>query len=170
MQCKTGVERNRSRSLRSAAAAVPRGVISSHDGELIDELLDPAIVPTALLINPPYSVGLERGNDGLTGARHLRSALNRLAAGGRAVAIMPEWFDAHAFLQRSQMQLALRLNLALPRAFLSSGTSIATRIIVIDKVGPTSPPVIGTAADLAEALNIVDSLPPRSSRRACPDV
>ena len=58
----------------------PGDVISSHDGELIDELLDPSIVPTVLLINPPFSVGLERGNDGHTGARHLRSALTRLAA------------------------------------------------------------------------------------------
>jgi P-loop containing NTP hydrolase pore-1/C-terminal domain on Strawberry notch homologue len=145
----------------------PRQAISSHDGELIDELLDPSIVPTALLINPPYSVGLERGNDVHTGARHLRSALARLAAGGRAVAIMPEWFDAHAFLQRSQIPLALRLNLALPRAFLSSGTSITTRLIVIDKIGPTNPPVTGTAADLGEALDFVDALPPRPTMRAC---
>lgn len=48
-----------------------------------------------MLINPPYSVGLEHGEDGRTGARHLRSALVRLATGGRAVAIMPEWFDLH---------------------------------------------------------------------------
>jgi hypothetical protein len=81
---------------------LPGDVISRHDGELIDELLDPSIVPTVLLINPPFSVGLERGIDGHTGARHLRSGLMRLAVGGRAVAIMPEWFDAHAFMSPSR--------------------------------------------------------------------
>jgi len=107
--------------------------VSMHDGELIDELLDPAILPDTVLINPPYSVGLERGEDGRTGARHLRSALARLAIGGRAVAIMPEWFDLHAFVERSRMPVAVRLNASMDRAFARAGTSISTRLIVLDK-------------------------------------
>jgi hypothetical protein len=41
--------------------------VTGHDGELIDELLDPAIIPSVVLMNPPYSHGVERGHDGRTG-------------------------------------------------------------------------------------------------------
>lgn len=90
----------------------PDAAVTGHDGELIDELLDPSQVPTAVLVNPPYSHGVERGHDGHTGARHLRSAWKRLAAGGRLAAIIPEWFDVHRFLEGAQAPITLRLNVA----------------------------------------------------------
>jgi predicted RNA methylase len=80
------------------SALFPAARVTGHDAELIDELLDPAIIPSVVLMNPPYSHGIERGHDSRTGARHLRSAWNRLASGGRLVAIMPEWFDCAKFL------------------------------------------------------------------------
>src|SRR3546814_2850972 len=73
-------------------ALFPAARVTGHNAELIDELLDPAIIPSVVLMNPPYSHGIERGHDSRTGERHLRSAWNRLARGGRLVAIMPEWF------------------------------------------------------------------------------
>ena len=76
----------------------PDATVTGHDAELIDELLDPCQLPSAVLINPPYSHSVERGHDGHTGGRHLRSAWERLADGGRMAAIMPEWFDVHRFL------------------------------------------------------------------------
>src|SRR3546814_12344887 len=79
-------------------ALFPAARVTGHNAELIDELLDPAIIPSVVLMNPPYSHGIERGHDSRTGARHLRSAWNRLAAGGRLVAIIPEWFDCGRFL------------------------------------------------------------------------
>jgi hypothetical protein len=48
--------------------------------------------PTLILINPPFSRSAGRGVDQHAGARHLRSALARLAPGGRCVAIMPPNF------------------------------------------------------------------------------
>src|SRR3546814_12847276 len=74
-------------------ALFPAARVTGHNAELIDALLDPAIIPSVVLMNPPYSHGIERGHDSRTGARHLRSAWNRLASGGRLVAIMPEGFD-----------------------------------------------------------------------------
>lgn len=59
----------------------PAAVVTGHDGELIDELLAPHHAPGVVLMNPPYSHGLERGHDGATGARHLRSAWRRLTPG-----------------------------------------------------------------------------------------
>ena len=40
----------------------PDATISGHDGELIDDLLDPALLPSVVLMNPPYSHGIERGH------------------------------------------------------------------------------------------------------------
>lgn len=142
-------------------ALFPDLPVSMHDGELIDELLNPAIVPDTVLINPPFSVGLERGQDGRTGTRHLRSALARLSLGGRAVAIMPEWFDVHAFLARSRMQLVLRLNVSMDRAFARAGTSISTRLVVFDKLDDARSPITAHVGDLDDLVSLVDALPVR---------
>jgi 16S rRNA G1207 methylase RsmC len=58
--------------------------------------------PSAIVMNPPFSISQSRGQDANTAARHLRSALDHLLPGGRVVAIMPDWFTpsakyAHAF-------------------------------------------------------------------------
>src|SRR3546814_9469598 len=53
-------------------ALFPAARVTGHNAELIDELLDPAIIPSVVLMNPPYSHGIERGHDSRTGARHLR--------------------------------------------------------------------------------------------------
>src|SRR3546814_2651179 len=91
------------------------------------------IIPSVVLMNPPYSHGIERGHDSRTGARHLRSAWNRLASGGRLVAIMPEWFDCARFLAGVKGPASLRLNAAVERAFVKHGTVITTRLLVLDK-------------------------------------
>ena len=56
----------------------PEATVTGFDGELIDELLTPDVGPSAVLMNPPYSRGIERGHDSRTGDRHLRSAWKRL--------------------------------------------------------------------------------------------
>ena len=92
------------------ASLFPTAAVSGHDAELIDELLDPRLIPSVVLMNPPYSFGLERGADGRTGSRHLRAAFRGLAPGGRLVAIMPEWFDAGRFAHKLAAPHALRLD------------------------------------------------------------
>src|SRR5439155_22207621 len=78
------------------SAAFPDDRVTAHDGALIDDLLDSALIPDAVLMNPPFSQSLERGKDSHAGARHLVSAFKRLKQGGRLVAILPEWFDLGA--------------------------------------------------------------------------
>ncbi|TCD04072.1 methylase [Erythrobacteraceae bacterium CFH 75059] len=139
----------------------PDAGVTGHDGELIDELLDPSQVPTAVLVNPPYSHGVERGHDGHTGARHLRSAWKRLAAGGRLAAVMPEWFDVHRFLEGAQGPITVRFNVAVERGFVKHGTSITTRLIVLDKAEDGTAPVIARNSDFDALCDVVDAIPAR---------
>jgi hypothetical protein len=140
----------------------PDAAVTAHDAELIDELLDPSQVPTAGLINPPYSHGVERGRDGHTGARHLRSAWKRLATGGRLAAVMPEWFDVHRFLDAALGPITLRLNVVVERGFVRHGTSITTRLVVLDKVEDGPAPVIARTSDFDALCDLVDAVPARA--------
>ncbi|WP_225008882.1 strawberry notch-like NTP hydrolase domain-containing protein, partial [Novosphingobium percolationis] len=144
-------------------ALFPQARITDHDGELIDDLLERSIVPSVVLMNPPYSHGLERGHDGQTAARHVRSAWKRLGHGGRLVAILPEWFDCHRFLPTLHGPATLRANLALDRAFVRQGTSITTRFVVIDKADRTGKPLIARTCDLERLAELVAGIGPRHS-------
>ena len=151
------------------SALFPAARVTGHDAELIDELLDPAIIPSVVLMNPPYSHGIERGHDSRTGSRHLRSAWNRLASGGRLVAIMPEWFDCAKFLAGLKEPVSLRLNAALERAFVKHGTGITTRLLVFDKVDGSHEPVAIRTSDFRQLAELVDALPARSRLDAVPE-
>ena len=151
------------------SALFPAARVTDHDAELIDELLDPAIIPSVVLMNPPYSHGIERGHDSRTGSRHLRSAWNRLASGGRLVAIMPEWFDCAKFLAGLKGPISLRLNAAVERAFVRQGTGITTRLLVFDKVEGSNEPVASRTNGFRQLADLVDALPGRASLEAVPE-
>ncbi|MEZ5736641.1 MAG: strawberry notch family protein [Novosphingobium sp.] len=155
-------------SERAAALAslFPEATITRHDGELIDQMLDPGITRDVVLMNPPFSYSVERGQDGNSGGRHLRSALRCLRGGGRLVAIMPEWFDATRFIAKLRHPAALRLNACIEGAFRKSGTSIATRLLVIDKCEATGCAATARTNDFAELIQLVDALPSRQARSA----
>jgi hypothetical protein len=148
------------------SALFPAALVTGHDAELIDQLLDPAIIPSVVLMNPPYSHGIERGHDSRTGLRHLRSAWNRLAPGGRLVAIMPEWFDCAKFLAGLKGPISLRLNAAVERAFVRRGTGITTRLLVMDKVAGSNEPVAIRTNDFRQLVDLVEALPARASLAA----
>ena len=154
----------------SLVSVFPAARVTNHDGELIDELLDPALRPSVVLMNPPYSHGLERGHDGRTGARHLRSAWNRLAPGGRLVAIVPEWFDLVRFIRSVGDPIARRLDVTIERAFVAHGTSITTRLLVIDKTKGDCDGIIVSTAAFDEICAAVDALPARFCQLAAPVV
>ncbi len=142
-------------------ALFPAAPVTGHDGELIDELLGADVAPSVVLMNPPYSHGIERGHDGRTGARHLRSAWKRLLPGGRLVAVMPEWFDLPRFMGGISGPIALRLNATMERAFIKQGTSITTRLLVLDKIDGGDSPVFAKPTSFAELCFLVDTLPQR---------
>jgi hypothetical protein len=153
---------------RCLAAAFPDAELSGHDGELIPDLLDPAIRPGVVLMNPPFARGAERGEDRHAGARHLLAALTRLAPGGRLVAIMPESFaeagSGWALRARADRQAELRLDILLaPGAFAKHGTGVAVRFLVYDKLRDGQAPVHGRADRLDQLLARIEGLPARAS-------
>ena len=86
-----------------------RGIgVTRHNAEQIHDRLDPAIRPTVVLMNPPFSASPHiEGRFAEAAMRHLSSALARLAEGGRLVAItghnvgpdQPAWREAFVHLQ-----------------------------------------------------------------------
>jgi predicted RNA methylase len=143
------------------------------DAAGIDDHLDPGVAPTVVLMNPPFSalanVDRRRTDAAL---RQVSSALARLAEGGRLVAITqaslapdsPAWRED---FQRLQERGTVVFSAVIDGAvYARHGTTIATRLTVIDKraaadatVFPASP---GIASDAATLLRwVVESVPPR---------
>ena len=148
--------------------------VSRHNAEQIDDRLDPAIRPSVVLMNPPFSASPHvEGRFAEAAIRHLSSALARLAEGGRLVAItgrnvgpdQPAWRDAFIRLQEKG-RVVFHAALA-GQAYARHGTTTETRLIVIDRIPaedprafPSSP---GMAANAAELLDWVARLvPPRA--------
>ena len=139
--------------------------VATHDAEFIHDWLPPDIQPTVILINPPFSRSEGRGQDLHAGARHLRSALLRLAHGGRCVAIMSPAFAldgsgvrgyvAVGEVARPRVEITI-----LGRPYAKHGTGIAIRLIVYDKgwVGETERHIVD---DIQAALPIILALPLR---------
>ena len=135
--------------LRSACLSelFPGAALSSHDGELINELLPSRNNPNLVLMNPPFAQSAERGKDSRSALRHLRSAWRRMAVGGRLVAIMPEGFSAAKFAKSEPAPRALRLDARITRSFARRGTGITVRLVVVDKIA---------SEQCVEPIDIVD--------------
>ena len=119
-------------------AAFPGVRVTRHDAELIHDLLPPAIRPTAVLINPPFSRSVGRHADPLAAFRHLRAALMRLVPGGRCAAILPDRVhtSSRAWVKATH-GCGLTLHLLLPaNAYAKHGTGQAVKIMILEKGRP----------------------------------
>jgi predicted RNA methylase len=147
--------------------------VSRHNAEQIDDRLDAAIRPSVVLMNPPFSASPHvEGRFAEAAIRHIGSALARLADGGRLVAItghnvgpdQPAWREAFVRLQQKG-RVVFTAAIA-GGAYVRHGTSIETRLTVIDRIPAEDPHAFpssaGMAADTAELLDRVTRLvPPR---------
>ena len=69
-------------------ALFPAAAVTRFNAAQIHDYLPKSVRPTIILMNPPFSAALHvKGTSPRTDLRHLRSALLRLAPGGRLVAI-----------------------------------------------------------------------------------
>ena len=115
------------------------------DAEILNDLLPGEIRPTAVLMNPPFTAtgGRVTQHHGRYGLRHIESALQRLAEGGRLVAIAGEniSFERPAFSgwwQRITSLYHVRANYGIHgNVYRKYGTTWGIQLLVIDKVGPT---------------------------------
>jgi predicted RNA methylase len=153
------------------AGLFPGGPVTRYDAAHIDDYLDAELRPSIVLMNPPFSAAAHVTTHVVDAAlRHISSALARLAEGGRLVAITganlapenPSWRDAFKRLQeRGRVVFSAAVD---GRVYARHGTTIDTRLTVIDRVPADDPaefpPSPGMAADPAMLLDWVTRLVP----------
>src|SRR6202789_876280 len=130
--------------------------VSRFDAVQIDDHLDADIRPSVVLMNPPFSA-LAHVDRRMADAafRHIRSALARLADGGRLVAITganfapddPAWTDAFIALQECGT-VVFTAPIA-GAVYARHGTTIETRLTVIDKHPAADPAVFPRSPNIA---------------------
>ena len=151
----------------------PGTAVTRYDAAHIDDHLDAGIVPSVVLMNPPFSA-VAHVDRRMTDAalRHISSALARLPEGGRLVAVTgasfspenPAWRGAFVGLQA---QASVVFSAAIDGAvYAKHGTTIDTRLTVIDKApapdAATFPASPGLASDAAVLLGwVMKHVPPR---------
>ena len=149
--------------------------VTSFDAAQIDDHLDAGLRPSVILMNPPFSaVANVDGRSTDATARHLRSALARLAPGGRLVAItgagfapdVPAW--AETFTRLTETAHLVFTGAVSGAAFAKHGTSFETRISVFDKCrggeagGITADLARPISPDVASLLSLITAhVPPR---------
>ena len=148
--------------------------VTAFDAETIHDRLDPAIRPSVILMNPPFSASphIERRMQDAV-FRHVSSALVRLVEGGRLVAITganhdpssPTWRDGYRQLQeRARLLFTATID---GRVFARHGTAINTRLMVFEKIPAPAPDKLpsslGHAGTAAELLDWIKELPPRAA-------
>jgi predicted RNA methylase len=147
--------------------------VTRFDAAHIDDHLDAEIVPSVVLMNPPFSAVAHVDRRMADAAlRHIASALARLPDGGRLVAITgggfatnnPAWTDAFVQLQeRGRVVFSAAIDGAV---YAKHGTTTDTRLTVIDRLpaddAKSFPPSPGMAPDVCTLLRwIGERLPSR---------
>ncbi|MCC8430098.1 strawberry notch family protein [Reyranella aquatilis] len=143
-------------------------VTTRHDAAHIHDHLHDAVLPSVVLMNPPFSVAAHvDGTVADAALRHISSALARLSDGGRLVAITgaslspdhPSWREAFVRLQeRGRVVFSAAVD---GRVYARHGTAVETRLTVIDRVPADEPRSLpasqGLASDVATLLQWVTS-------------
>lgn len=160
---------DRSKILRRLFPGTP---LFSVNAEQINDYLVGKTQPSVVLMNPPFSASPKinsRNRDATP--RHINSALQRLADGGRLVTITANWFSPanpswrETFLKWQDFARVLLSVGVNGKVYSKHGTTMETRITVIDKVPPDSSeiPCITETLNLPEILALIEQLPGRSS-------
>ncbi|MEW5704345.1 MAG: strawberry notch-like NTP hydrolase domain-containing protein [Pseudomonadota bacterium] len=160
----------------------PDASVTRHDAAHIHDHLDAGIAPSVVLMNPPFSVAAHvDGKVADAALRHVSSALARLAEGGRLVAITganfspdnPTWRDGFVRLQeRGRVVFSAAID---GRVYARHGTSVETRLTVIDRTPADDPASFllspGAAPDAATLLDwVIRHVPPRAAPVASPAI
>ncbi|RTM03884.1 MAG: methylase [Hyphomicrobiales bacterium] len=153
------------------ASLFPASSVTRFDAAQIDDHLDRTADPSVIIMNPPFSVMANvTGRVADAAYRHVASALARLADGGRLVTITganfspehPAWRDAFIRLQE-RGRVVFTAALA-GSVYSKHGTTIETRLTVLDKAPAQDPARFpdsaGLAPDVATLLAWIDQQVP----------
>ncbi|WP_448208218.1 strawberry notch-like NTP hydrolase domain-containing protein [Azospirillum sp. sgz302134] len=138
--------------------------LAEDGGQLHNILAGKITPPTVILMNPPYSRSIQKGDraDPATAARHVNAALTLLAPGGRLVAVLPNRLGVATspWLADVGKRFAVRANVLVSGAlFAAHGTGVETRVLVIDKAAPVDAlPVVGAARTLDELYAVLEAV------------
>ena len=155
--------------------------VTRFDAAQIDDHLDANVVPSVVLMNPPFSAVTNVDRRMADAAfRHIASALARLCDGGRLVAIVgaglapdnPAWLEAFVRIQeRGRVVFSAAIDGAV---YAKHGTQMDTRLLVIDKLPAAHPKAFpasqGMAGDVTTLLNWVTQYVPARQPVAVPVV
>ena len=146
----------------------PQAKLFKENAEQLDNVLPTDIVPTVIVMNPPFSstAGRVHGQrDTTNGARHIEQALKRLQTGGRLVAIAGNGMatDRPAFntwWSDIKKKYNVRANIGISgREYAKYGTTFDNQILVIDKTGATTQPVlIGNVESVADLPMLLENI------------
>ena len=134
----------------------PSASVTRFDAAQIHDHLDAGFVPSVVVMNPPFSAMANvSGRMADATYRHIASALARLCDGGRLVAITgasfapdaPAWAAAFVRLQEhGRVVFSAAID---GSVYAKHGTTIDTRLTVIDKRPADDPTVVATSAGSA---------------------
>ncbi|WP_342738856.1 strawberry notch-like NTP hydrolase domain-containing protein [Bradyrhizobium sp. B117] len=155
--------------------------VTRFDAAQIDDHLDANVVPSVVLMNPPFSAVTNVDRRMADAAfRHIASALARLCDGGRLVAIVgaglapvnPAWLEALVRIQeRGRVVFSAAIDGAV---YAKHGTQTGTRLLVMDKLPAADreafPASQGMAGDVGTLLNWVTQHVPARLPVAAPVV
>ncbi|MBM3552115.1 MAG: hypothetical protein FJX45_10175 [Alphaproteobacteria bacterium] len=156
----------------------PQARLSRIDGAQLHDRLGADLVPSVVLMNPPFSASpLIEGRHAAATFDHIRASLARLQNGGRLVAITGESFAPtsnswRGSFERLQEQGRLIFTASLERGFFARhGTNVESRLSVFDKTPAENPKAFvagfGPVANISELLALVErEVPPRASLAA----
>lgn len=141
--------------------------ITDADAEFLNGTLEAKGVtekPTAIVMNPPFSStgGRVKSNKNKFGHAHVIQAFQRLAPGGRLVAILgegttmtaPSARNLWAYLKKNGQ---VRANVGIDgKEYAKYGTTFGNRLLIVDKVAPSdAAPIQGDFKTVEEAWDAI---------------
>jgi antirestriction protein ArdC/phage/plasmid primase-like uncharacterized protein/tRNA G10 N-methylase Trm11 len=146
----------------------PDARLFKENAEQLDNVLPIDAIPSVIVMNPPFSstAGRVQGQrDTANGARHIEQALKRLETGGRLVAIVGNGMamDKPTFSSwwgDIKKKYNVRANIGISgKEYAKYGTTFDNQILVIDKNGPTTQPVLtGRVESVADLPTLLEEI------------
>ncbi len=146
----------------------PEARLFKENAEQLHNVLPPDVAPSVVVMNPPFSASagrLQGQRDTMIGARHIEQALKRLQDNGRLVAIVGQGMaaDRPAFAKwwkEIEARYNVRANIGISgKEYAKYGTSFDNQIVVIDKTGTTTEPVLtGRVESVSELPQLLEDI------------